>query len=196
MAEQQMRELDTAALRALGHPLRVRIFDILSREGAQTSSSLSEMTGESSGSTSYHLRILARAHLIEEDTTRGNARERWWTLPKGRMLMGSDDTSATPAGLAATQLALTELYRQRGEWFLRTLQERLARPDEQWEAHLTFANLTLTVPQYEKLAERLQAIIDEVAEDTRDQDDADAVRYSIRLDILPSQNPPRARGAR
>ncbi len=40
MAEQQMRELDTAALRALGHPLRVRIFDILSREGAQSSSIL------------------------------------------------------------------------------------------------------------------------------------------------------------
>jgi hypothetical protein len=98
---------------------------------------------------------------------RGNARERWWMLP-----------------------------RQRGEWFLRTLQERLARPIEQWDAHLTFANLSLTVPQFEQLAQRLQAIIDEVAEETRDQDDEEAVRYSVRLDILPSQNPPRARGAR
>ncbi|WP_298942311.1 helix-turn-helix domain-containing protein [uncultured Microbacterium sp.] len=46
--------LDAGALRALAHPIRVRIFDILSQYGPQTASSLAERLHESSGSTSYH----------------------------------------------------------------------------------------------------------------------------------------------
>ena len=36
------RVLDTGALRALAHPLRVQIYDILSQYGPQTASSLAE----------------------------------------------------------------------------------------------------------------------------------------------------------
>ena len=60
----QDRVLDTGALRALAHPLRVQIYDILSQYGPQTASSLAEKLGESSGSTSYHLRALAKHDLI------------------------------------------------------------------------------------------------------------------------------------
>jgi len=65
------RVLDTGALRALAHPLRVRIYDILSQYGPQTASSLAELLGESSGSTSYHLRALAKHDLIQELDDRG-----------------------------------------------------------------------------------------------------------------------------
>jgi hypothetical protein len=34
--------------------------------------------GLNSGATSYHLRQLAAAGFIEEDSEWGNARERWW----------------------------------------------------------------------------------------------------------------------
>src|SRR3546814_3464440 len=71
------RVLDAGALRALAHPLRVQIFDILSQYGPQTASTLAAMTGESSGATSYHLRALARQDLIREVDGRGTARERW-----------------------------------------------------------------------------------------------------------------------
>jgi DNA-binding transcriptional ArsR family regulator len=39
---------------------------------------LSERLGESSGLTSYHLRALASAGLVEEVPDRGNGRDRWW----------------------------------------------------------------------------------------------------------------------
>ena len=66
------RVLDTGALRALAHPLRVRIYDILSQYGPQTASSLAERLGESTGSTSYHLRALAKHDLIHESQRPGH----------------------------------------------------------------------------------------------------------------------------
>ena len=67
------RVLDTGALRALAHPLRVQIYDILSQYGPQTASSLAERLGESSGSTSYHLRALAKHDLIRSAPTAARA---------------------------------------------------------------------------------------------------------------------------
>ena len=58
-AKDETRTLDASALKALAHPLRVRILDLLAERGPQTASSLAALIGESSGVTSYHLRALA-----------------------------------------------------------------------------------------------------------------------------------------
>ncbi|MGP4854899.1 winged helix-turn-helix domain-containing protein, partial [Klebsiella pneumoniae] len=73
----EQRVLDGGALRALAHPLRVEIYDLISQYGPQTASTLAAMTGESSGATSYHLRALAKHDLIREVEGQGTARERW-----------------------------------------------------------------------------------------------------------------------
>jgi DNA-binding transcriptional ArsR family regulator len=65
---------------ALAHPIRFRIWELL-REGPSTASRLAKRLGESRGSTSYHLRIIARTGIIAEDETRGTRRERWWYRP-------------------------------------------------------------------------------------------------------------------
>jgi DNA-binding transcriptional ArsR family regulator len=67
-----------AQMRAMVHPLRMRIIDALRNDGPSTASRLAAQLGESSGATSYHLRVLAQAGVIEEDPERGNNRERWW----------------------------------------------------------------------------------------------------------------------
>jgi|SRR5438067_4658037 len=64
-------------MRALAHPLRMRILELLA-QAPSTATRLARDIGESTGSTSYHLRALAKAGLIEEDTERGRGRERWW----------------------------------------------------------------------------------------------------------------------
>ena len=89
------RILDAGALRALAHPLRVRLYDILSQYGPQTASSLAELTGESTGATSYHLRALARHDLIREVEGRGTARERWWERPAGRVTLTTPEMQNT-----------------------------------------------------------------------------------------------------
>ena len=69
-------QADVAAVRALAHPLRLELLDLLRFEGPSTATLLAGRVGESSGATSYHLRQLARYGYIEEE--RRSGRERWW----------------------------------------------------------------------------------------------------------------------
>ncbi|MEU9731413.1 winged helix-turn-helix domain-containing protein [Streptomyces sp. NPDC048002] len=70
--------LDAKGLRALAHPLRVQLVGLLRKYGPSTATRLAERLGVNSGTASYHLRQLGTAGFVEEDTERGNARERWW----------------------------------------------------------------------------------------------------------------------
>ncbi|WP_336206576.1 ArsR/SmtB family transcription factor [Nonomuraea sp. LPB2021202275-12-8] len=70
--------LDAKGLRALAHPLRVELVNLLRRHGPSTATRLADLLGVNSGTASYHLRRLAAAGFVEEDTERGNARDRWW----------------------------------------------------------------------------------------------------------------------
>jgi DNA-binding transcriptional ArsR family regulator len=72
---------DVDELRTLAHPLRQRILRQLGQHGPATASILGKALGESSGATSYHLRMLARHGFIEEVPERAHGRERWWRSP-------------------------------------------------------------------------------------------------------------------
>ena len=62
----------------MAHPLRREILRHLSEHSPATSTTLAQALGENSGTTSYHLRILADAGVIEEVPGRAHGRERWW----------------------------------------------------------------------------------------------------------------------
>jgi DNA-binding transcriptional ArsR family regulator len=72
------RRATAEQMRAVVHPVRMKLIDALRNDGPSTATKLAKALGESSGSTSYHLRVLAEAGVIEEDPERGNGRERWW----------------------------------------------------------------------------------------------------------------------
>jgi len=65
-------------LKALSHPGRLRMLGLLRSEGPATATTLATRLGLNSGATSYHLRQLEKHGFIVEDTSRGNARDRWW----------------------------------------------------------------------------------------------------------------------
>ncbi|WP_344069168.1 helix-turn-helix domain-containing protein [Microbacterium sediminicola] len=179
------RELDAGALRALAHPLRVQIYDILSQFGPQTASSLAEQLGESSGVTSYHLRALAKHSLIREIPDRGTARERWWERPQGAVSMASPDAVKTPAGRAASQVVLAEFYRRRN----RQLEDFLARVGRQdpadWSAMLSSATVRMTDAQFEEVAQALDEVISDAANRFRDQEGEGVRPFTIRTDMFP-----------
>jgi DNA-binding transcriptional ArsR family regulator len=75
---------DVHAVRALAHPLRLTLLDRLRFEGPSTATLLARQVGESTGSTSYHLRQLARHGFIEE-APRTDGRERWWKYRERRV---------------------------------------------------------------------------------------------------------------
>ncbi len=74
---------DPAALKALAHPLRLRILRHLGAEGPATSTTLAGSLGESTGTLSYHLRQLERGGFIEDIPERSTGRERWWRGVRG-----------------------------------------------------------------------------------------------------------------
>jgi DNA-binding transcriptional ArsR family regulator len=70
---------DAKALRALAHPLRLRLLAVAAAEGGITTTRASECTGESSANCSFHLRLLARYGFLVPVESR-DRRERPWRL--------------------------------------------------------------------------------------------------------------------
>ena len=66
-----------AALRALGHPTRLRILAHLQLSGDATATECAAEVGESASSCSYHLRPLAQHGFVEQVPT-DDGRERRW----------------------------------------------------------------------------------------------------------------------
>ena len=101
---------DVTQLRALSHPVRMRLLGMLRTLGPATASQVARRLGLNSGATSYHLRQLAEHGFIEEAPELGNKRERWW---RAASLMTSvrDEDVTTDEGRDATdafhQLAVT-----------------------------------------------------------------------------------------
>ncbi|KUN75500.1 winged helix-turn-helix domain-containing protein [Streptomyces griseoruber] len=83
---------DLAALKALAQPRRQRMLEHLTLHGPATSATLARALALNTGSTSYHLRELARHGLVEEtggeppearDAAPSAHRERWWRVVPG-----------------------------------------------------------------------------------------------------------------
>jgi DNA-binding transcriptional ArsR family regulator len=106
------RSFSAARVRAAAHPLRLRLLEVL-REGPATASRLARRLGESSGATSYHLRVLAKHGLIEEDERRGG-RERWWRRVEERMTVVPSSAAGEPEYEAAVA-QLREVFLERDE---------------------------------------------------------------------------------
>ncbi|GAD32992.1 putative transcriptional regulator [Microbacterium sp. TS-1] len=188
-----VRTLDSGALRALAHPVRVRLYDILSQQGPQTASSLAAMTGESSGSTSYHLRALAKHDLIREIPDRGTARERWWERPSGGVSFPGPDSLRTPAGRAATQVVMGEFLDRRHEQLMRFVGTTLRDELDPWaeNALITSATVSLTAAQLGEVNARIQRVIDDVVDEYRVDEAAGAAPsvdrriVSLRAEAFP-----------
>ncbi|WP_427919609.1 ArsR/SmtB family transcription factor [Streptomyces sp. cg40] len=79
---------DLATLKALAQPRRQRMLQHLTLHGPATSATLARALGLNTGSTSYHLRELARYGFVEEmepewAPDHGHGRERWWRAVPG-----------------------------------------------------------------------------------------------------------------
>ena len=95
--------LDVTRLKALAHPIRIALLESLSRYGAQTACGVADRLGESSGSTSYHLRQLAKHGFVREVEGRGTARERWWErVPEP--IQTTSEMAKSPATRDATRI--------------------------------------------------------------------------------------------
>ena len=181
------RELDLAALKALAHPLRVQIFEILSQYGPQTASGLGSQLGESSGSTSYHLRQLARHGLIRDIGGKGSGRERWWERMPGSVGFGGVEVQDSPASLQVSRMVMREMQRHREQQFERYFLHDLDLENEQWQdaSMIATANLRLTASQLAELNAGVMALAKEIGERYRDQEGDDVRPVSMHVTSYP-----------
>src|SRR5579875_3635314 len=76
----QLRDLrDPKDMRALAHPTRMALLEVLSLHGELTATQAAALVGESPSSCSFHLRTLAKHGFVEE-TGSGQGRQRPWRL--------------------------------------------------------------------------------------------------------------------
>ena len=167
---------DARSLRALTHPLRLRLLGLLRAEGPATATRLAALTGESTGSTSYHLRRLAADGFVVEDAGRGSARDRWWRAAHRSTYLDPQVSPDLPPEVREENLAV-------GEQYLRVVAElgharvldnvdRLATLDDDlgpgWSEGFTMSDyaLRLTLAETRDLVAALEALAD-----ARRQDD-------------------------
>ncbi|MFD6142111.1 ArsR/SmtB family transcription factor [Promicromonospora sp. NPDC060271] len=187
-------ELGPAALRALAHPLRIRILDLLPIRGPLTASKLGEIVGESSGSTSYHLRQLAKHGLVREVEGKGTARERWWERTPGGFSISSAGKDS-PAGRQTAEAVNMEFLRLRNERvlaFARAGQEADEETLESWMGSATFVtvNKWATREQAMAVVEAWEQFAAEHLEPlSRQEGLPGAVPFEIHFDVFPTVDP-------
>jgi DNA-binding transcriptional ArsR family regulator len=180
--------LDAAALRALAHPLRIRILDELSAYGPLTATGLGDRLGESSGATSYHLRQLEKHDLVREVKGRGTARERWWERRPGGI--ATPDARVYAPGSAerlATQLITNEWERGRQQNY----HEFLAEGDQTFGAEWIDAatsdtvNLRLTPDELRTLARDVEVVVQGYIDRFRGNPSPGARPVQLHLNAFP-----------
>lgn len=184
------RPLDVDGLKALAHPLRVRLLRLIAQRGPSTASALGRELGESSGTTSYHLRKLAEQGLIVEAEEVGTGRDRYWTRPEGPLLIDSKAFRAREDTRDAVNLLLSELQRSR----LDLLQEWEAQGDrwpEEWQDGSEDSGLILHLrpAAMKALSEELVAVVTRYVRDH--EHPAEGTRpVHVGLEVFPVGPPP------
>lgn len=181
------RAVDARSLRALAHPLRMRILEQLTMDGPATSARLSERLGESTGTISWHLRHLAEHGYIEEEQGRGTKRERWWRAVREKRVVSTAELATDPA----TREALSVYHRQYLEQQFRRVADALTVPPQgDWVGAGTLSdwgNVLLTADQLKALNAELLAVIERHVPDPDAPADPDARPVIIQLQSLPAK---------
>jgi len=153
----QLREIsDVRTLRALAHPVRVSLVEVLSLEGPMTATQAGELIGESPTTCSFHLRQLAKYGIVEE-AGGGKGRERPWKMTSLGMTIPTTDDAETE--LAAG--AVSRLFRERQlARYQQWLESRAIYPKRWRKAageseHLFY----VTAEELESLNEELMALL-------------------------------------
>jgi DNA-binding transcriptional ArsR family regulator len=153
------RLTDARALRAYAHPVRARLVGLLRTEGPLTATRAGELLGESSGTTSYHLRELAKYGLVEE-AGGGTGREKPWRATTTSTAW--DAAASTPELAEATSKLNTLMVEGYFEQLMRWLEARPGEPAE-WQEAAPFGDRILYVTA-EELAELNTKVLDLVDE--------------------------------
>jgi len=173
---------DPTALRALSHPVRLRLLGLLRTDGPATASQLATRLRLNSGATSYHLRQLGQHGFVVDDAERGNGRDRWWRAAHQSTRTG-DEVEASPEGRQALDAFGQAVAIVHTEGLQRAVDERPLLP-EAWRRASTLSDwgLRVTPERAKELLDALVAVVDGWDED---EGEASAGEYMVVLHTYP-----------
>jgi DNA-binding transcriptional ArsR family regulator len=184
--QQPTSTLDAAVMRAMAHPARLALLEHLRNGGPATATECAGVVGLSPSATSYHLRALARAGLVEAAPGRGDGRERLWRITAGRYEV-SGVADLAPEGREALRALLESLLAWDDTRVRRYLSRLDAEPGE-WQDAAFFMDSTLLVTAEELtgLSQAVPALIAPYRKDRRPDRPPGTRPVSLAVRALPS----------
>jgi DNA-binding transcriptional ArsR family regulator len=144
-------------MRAMAHPTRIELMELVAREGELTATRAAELLGLSPANCSFHLRQLAKYGFVEEaPPVPGRAR------PWRRGSIGHSwdevgpDAATTAAASALTSVILERDLDRLRDWLGR---QPSAEPDWRRAAFLTESLLYLTPEELEELGRAITELV-------------------------------------
>lgn len=165
--ERDRRIKDVGTLKALAHPLRMKLYRGLTIARVATASQLAEQVDEAVSLVSYHLRKLAEHGLIEEAEPQGaDGRERWWQPASQGVSIHDEDFRDAPEKAAAHTAASRLFFEQRADMYRRFLDERAhwsadwntASESSEWLLRLTAGELTALSQEMYALVRKYESL--------------------------------------
>ncbi|HWU57538.1 MAG TPA: helix-turn-helix domain-containing protein [Microbacteriaceae bacterium] len=172
MRENRMLLRDPAVLDALSHPVRLDVLGYLMSEGTATASVCARAVGDTPSNCSYHLRVLAKHGLVEQQPSSDGRERPWKATITGLAIEQGDDEQGNEAASAAMAAASLQLDQQLAREHLRS-RESLPQKWRQVDAHAAYG-LRVTPDELKQLTERIDAIVRPYIAATRDDAPSDA----------------------
>ena len=147
---------DIGTLKALASPIRWQILGYLDEHEEATATDLARELGESTGTTSYHLRLLARHDLVEEAASADKRERRWRKVPQDLRFppIGEDVPAAErDAHMAVHRLRLAEDLAR-----LTALVEQ-GKPGEVAWSRISRSSIRVSQPQLEQFGTEIQGLV-------------------------------------
>lgn len=179
---------DPRALRALAHPLRWRLIDLIGSESTATATRCAEVLGESVASCSYHLGILGKYGYIE--LVPGQAgKEKPWRLASQQQNLdpgGLDTEGALAAEAAARAFLDHELAR------IKQRLSSLGLEPEPWRAASLLLGSTtwMTAEELRDITDQLKQLMLTHSERAADPASRPPGAREVRLFAVASVAPP------
>lgn len=162
MSSDARRLTSATELRALSHPIRLALVELLDEEGPLTATQAGERLGESPANASFHLRTLARYGYVEE-APGGRGRQRPWQVVHQANTIPGDELGAD-AKLAAG--ALLQLIRERDLQRLQAYGSTRADYPKEWReaAHEVRLLMHLTAAELGELFGAIESVLEPYVE--------------------------------
>lgn len=160
----QRRVTAAEEMRALAHPLRLQLLELLGSEGAFTASEAARRLGETPANVSWHLRKLASYGFVRQGDGPGRAKP--WKFIAQSLTFGDDAEDQTVA------TALTDLFLEREFHVLRTSLRQQPSEQQTWRdaTAILQTRFWLTPDEAESLGHRLKEIFSDEDLVERNQD--------------------------